>query len=109
LSHRVRNVIGVPRLKRQVTRPAEPAEPAPVDDAPVRTGASWGRPTPADAETLRGLPAIGRGIGCGAIRGTHVRALRVPVEPVQVARRITLQPLPGCYPAHGCGQRRLVS
>jgi len=34
--------------------------------------------------------------------------LRVPVEPVQVARRITLQPLPGCYPAHGCGQRGLV-
>jgi hypothetical protein len=37
-----------------------------------------------------------------------VRALRVPAEPVQVTRRITLQPLPGCYPAHGCGQRRLV-
>ncbi len=38
----------------------------------------------------------------------YVRAPRVPAEPVQVAGRITLQPLSGCYPAHGCGQRRLV-
>ena len=46
-------------------------EAQPVAATPAaRTGASWGLPSPADAEVLRGLPAIGRGIRGGAIKGT---------------------------------------
>ena len=37
---------------------------------PAAYSANWGRPTPADALALRGLPAIGRGIGSGAIKGS---------------------------------------
>jgi len=43
-----------------------PAEP----DTPTRN-THWGRPTPADALALRGVPAIGYGIGSGAIKGTQ--------------------------------------
>jgi hypothetical protein len=41
----------------------------PVADEPAQAAytASWGRPT---ALALRGLPAIGRGIGSGAIKGS---------------------------------------
>ena len=70
--HRVRVVEGVPRARAQRTPP--PAEPAPPDRdqmAPIPHSTHWGRPTPADAEALRGLPAIGRGIGSGAIKGSQ--------------------------------------
>jgi hypothetical protein len=70
VTHRVRSVDHVPLVRRQVTPPAAPAVAEPLDEKPARTGASWGLPSPADAEALRGLPAIGRGIRGGAIRGT---------------------------------------
>jgi hypothetical protein len=66
----------VPRTRASKTPP--PASPAKADDQPEATDerrrvstASWGRPTPADALALRGLPAIGYGIGSGAIKGTQ--------------------------------------
>ena len=66
---RVRSVVGVPHARAQRTPP--PAAPAPAEPAePERThNTHFGRPTPADAEALRGLPAIGYGIGSGAIKG----------------------------------------
>jgi hypothetical protein len=37
---------------------------------PARPDTHWGRPTPADAAALRGVPVLGPGIGGGAIKGT---------------------------------------
>jgi len=63
--------VSVPHARPQKTPPAAP--PAPATPAePERThNTHFGRPTPADAEALRGLPAIGFGIGSGAIKGTQ--------------------------------------
>jgi hypothetical protein len=44
--------------------------PVADEPEPAAYSANWGRPTPADALALRGLPAIGRGIGSGAIKGS---------------------------------------
>jgi hypothetical protein len=69
VSHRVRSVEHVPRVRRQVTPPPVTAEAEAVDEEPASYTASWGRPTPADAAAMRGVPIIGP--GGGAIRGTQ--------------------------------------
>jgi len=65
--------VSVPHARAQRTPPAAAPEPLiPESGEAVRTrNTHWGRPTPADAEALRGLPAIGRGIGNAAIKGTQ--------------------------------------
>jgi hypothetical protein len=68
VKYRVRSVESVPHLKRRVTPQAPPSDAEPT---PVPHTASWGRPTPADAAAMRGVPVVGPGIGGGAIRGTQ--------------------------------------
>ena len=73
VSHRVRVrvVDQVPHARAQRTPP--PAEPASTsataEPASPTRNTHWGRPTPADAEALRGVPVVGP--GGGAIRGTQ--------------------------------------
>jgi hypothetical protein len=68
---RIQQVDSVPHVRAQRTPIAEPPTLSVVDLEPARHDTHWGRPTPADALALRGLPAIGRGIGSGAIKGTQ--------------------------------------
>jgi hypothetical protein len=69
--YQVRQDDSVPRVKRSKTPPAVIVEATPIPEARVADTASWGRPSPADAAAMRGVPLIGRGIGGGAIRGTQ--------------------------------------
>lgn len=67
---RVRSCDTVPSARAQRTPPAATAEPFESAQASPSHNTHFGRPTPADAEALRGLPAIGYGIGGGAIKGS---------------------------------------
>jgi hypothetical protein len=68
---RVRSVDGVDRIRARRTPPPAAQVPVPAEEPTISRNTHWGRLTPADADALRGLPAIGRGIGGGAIKGSQ--------------------------------------